>query len=176
LIIYGLILGFQIDDIYRSTDGYPGNESGAQRLHPHCSFGPAEVLFASFRTEGRVTTACLWHACRVVTLGCLLVIMGITMVILGKLFLTKMFRKSLFFYANEIAFFGVTFHVDCICHLQTHDLIFDFTDTHHSKMRWNHSESQFHLRNASFWSCLRQLGFLFYLHNIIEVCLDPPAE
>jgi hypothetical protein len=28
------------------------------RLQPHCSFGPAEVLFASFRQEGRVTTRC----------------------------------------------------------------------------------------------------------------------
>ncbi len=43
-------------------------------------------LFASFRSQGRVTSACLWHACRAVTVGALLIIMGITMAVLGKHF------------------------------------------------------------------------------------------
>jgi len=79
-----LFLGFHADDLSRTHEGYPTSETDQPRLQPHCSFGPAEALFASFRTEGRVTTACLWHACRVVTLGFILVIMGITFAIVGK--------------------------------------------------------------------------------------------
>lgn len=44
----------------------------------------AKPLFTSFKTEGRVTTSCLWHACRAVTVGCLLIIMGVTMAVLGE--------------------------------------------------------------------------------------------
>jgi len=40
--------------------------------------------FQSFRIEGRVTTSCLWHACRAVTIGTIMIITGITMAILGK--------------------------------------------------------------------------------------------
>ena len=42
------------------------------------------MAFSGFRMEGRVTTACLWHACRAVTIGTLLIGMGITMIILGE--------------------------------------------------------------------------------------------
>ena len=41
-------------------------------------------LCPSFRSQGRVTSGCLWHACRAVTIGVLLIIFGITMAILGK--------------------------------------------------------------------------------------------
>lgn len=44
----------------------------------------AKPLFTSFKTEGRVTTSCLWHACRAVTVGCLLIVLGVTMAVLGK--------------------------------------------------------------------------------------------
>ena len=46
--------------------------------------GSGNVPCASFRTEGRVTSACLWHACRAVTIGALLIGLGITMAILGN--------------------------------------------------------------------------------------------
>ena len=47
--------------------------------------GPAaKPLFTSFKTEGHVSTTCLWHACRAVTVGSLLIVMGITMAVLGK--------------------------------------------------------------------------------------------
>ena len=38
---------------------------------------------ANFRGEGRVTTGCLWHACRAVTLGLALVITGVCLTVLG---------------------------------------------------------------------------------------------
>ena len=48
--------------------------------------GPsAKPLFTKFKAEGHVTTACLWHACRAVTFGSLLIVMGITMAVLGKI-------------------------------------------------------------------------------------------
>ena len=47
--------------------------------------GPsAKPLFSKFKAEGHVTSACLWHACRAVTFGSLLIIMGITMAVLGE--------------------------------------------------------------------------------------------
>ena len=46
--------------------------------------GPsAKPLFSKFKVEGHVTSTCLWHACRAVTIGSLLIIMGITMAVLG---------------------------------------------------------------------------------------------
>ena len=44
----------------------------------------AKPLCSKFKAEGHVTSACLWHACRAVTFGSLLIIMGITMAVLGK--------------------------------------------------------------------------------------------
>ena len=41
-------------------------------------------LFSSFRVQGRVTTSCLWHSCRAVTIGAILIASGITMAIMGK--------------------------------------------------------------------------------------------
>ena len=34
--------------------------------------------------EGHVTSTCLWHACRAVTIGSLLIVMGMAMSILGE--------------------------------------------------------------------------------------------
>ena len=42
-------------------------------------------LMANFRGEGRVTTGCLWHACRAVTIGIALIITGISLTIIGYL-------------------------------------------------------------------------------------------
>jgi len=39
---------------------------------------------ASIRPTGKVGSACLWHACRAITLGSLLVITGITLCVLGQ--------------------------------------------------------------------------------------------
>ena len=39
---------------------------------------------ASIRRTGKVGSACLWHACRAITLGSLLVITGITLCVLGQ--------------------------------------------------------------------------------------------
>ena len=56
----------------------------------HCDIGhgdngpSAKPLFSTFRAEGHVTSTCLWHACRAVTIGALLIVMGMTMSILGK--------------------------------------------------------------------------------------------
>ena len=52
----------------------------------HGGNGPsAKPLFSKFKAEGHVTSACLWHACRAVTVGSLLIVMGITMAVLGKI-------------------------------------------------------------------------------------------
>ena len=42
-------------------------------------------LMANFRGEGKVTTGCLWHACRAVTIGIALIITGISLTIIGYL-------------------------------------------------------------------------------------------
>ena len=42
-------------------------------------------LMSNFRGEGRVTTGCLWHACRAVTIGIALIITGISLTIIGYL-------------------------------------------------------------------------------------------
>ena len=42
-------------------------------------------LMNNFRGEGRVTTGCLWHACRAVTIGIALIITGISLTIIGYL-------------------------------------------------------------------------------------------
>ena len=39
---------------------------------------------ARLRGEGRVTTECLWHACRAVTVGVLLVITGLVLTVIGE--------------------------------------------------------------------------------------------
>ena len=51
----------------------------------HGDNGPsAKPLFSAFRAaEGHVTSTCLWHACRAVTIGSLLIVMGMTMAVLG---------------------------------------------------------------------------------------------
>ena len=42
-------------------------------------------LMANFRGEGRVTTGCLWHSCRAVTIGIALILTGISLTIIGYL-------------------------------------------------------------------------------------------
>ena len=42
-------------------------------------------LMSNFRGEGRVTTGCLWHACRAVTIGIALIVTGISLTIIGYL-------------------------------------------------------------------------------------------
>ena len=53
------------------------------------------MAFSGFRMEGRVTTACLWHACRAVTIGTLLIGMGITMIILGEFYINQAFYHEI---------------------------------------------------------------------------------
>ena len=48
----------------------------------------AKPLFSTFRVEGHVTTSCLWHGCRAVTIGSFLIIMGMTMSVLGELIIS----------------------------------------------------------------------------------------
>ncbi len=51
----------------------------------HGDNGPsAKPLFSTFRVEGHVTSTCLWHACRAVTIGSFLIVMGMTMAVLGE--------------------------------------------------------------------------------------------
>ena len=74
--------------LFSSTDDTDGD--GLQKywgpLISQGGNGPsAKPLFTSFKTEGHVSTACLWHACRAVTVGSLLIILGITMAVLGKM-------------------------------------------------------------------------------------------
>ena len=67
------------------TDGGDGLTKYWGPLISQGGNGPsAKPLFTSFKTEGHVSTACLWHACRAVTIGSLLIILGITMAVLGK--------------------------------------------------------------------------------------------
>ena len=47
--------------------------------------GQQTRLMSNFRGEGRVTTGCLWHACRAVTIGIALIITGISLTIIGYL-------------------------------------------------------------------------------------------
>ena len=54
-------------------------------IRPICTM----PTFQSFRIEGRVTTSCLWHACRAVTIGTILIGTGITMAILGNITANK---------------------------------------------------------------------------------------
>ena len=42
-------------------------------------------LITNWRGEGRVTTGCLWHACRAVTIGIALIITGISLTVIGYL-------------------------------------------------------------------------------------------
>ena len=70
--------------------GFPGIISGWNfqfwfTVIGHGDNGPsAKPLFSTFRAEGHVTSTCLWHACRAVTIGALLIVMGMAMSILGK--------------------------------------------------------------------------------------------
>lgn len=65
----------------------------------HGDNGPsAKPLFSTFRVEGHVTSTCLWHACRAVTIGSLLIVMGMTMAVLGKLLLSSSLDKHLLSY------------------------------------------------------------------------------
>ena len=60
----------------------------------HGDNGPsAKPLFSTFRAEGHVTSTCLWHACRAVTIGALLIVMGMAMSILGKFNFNLRFLK-----------------------------------------------------------------------------------
>ena len=43
------------------------------------------TLMTSWRGEGRVTTGCLWHSCRAVTLGIALILTGISLTVIGYL-------------------------------------------------------------------------------------------
>lgn len=44
--------------------------------------------------QGRVTTSCLWHSCRAITLGGMLIVIGITMAILGKTLIGKLLGEG----------------------------------------------------------------------------------
>ena len=45
-------------------------------------------LSSSFRGEGCVTTGCLWHACRAVTIGIFLVITGVFLTVFGMILIS----------------------------------------------------------------------------------------
>ena len=76
---------FHLSKMGARQNGAQGNpevsdvEAG-RMIRPICTM----PTFQSFRIEGRVTTSCLWHACRAVTIGTILIGTGITMAILGK--------------------------------------------------------------------------------------------
>ena len=61
-------------------------------LRPMCTM----PTFQSFRIEGRVTTSCLWHACRAVTIGTILIGTGITMAILGNSSSNEIHERKIF--------------------------------------------------------------------------------
>lgn len=69
-----------------STRLFPSKEFDAvtQYCKAHLKLSSKTSGCSPFRTHGRVTAACLWHACRVVTIGILLMGIGIVMSILGK--------------------------------------------------------------------------------------------
>ena len=52
-------------------------------------------LITNFRGEGRVTTGCLWHACRAVTIGLALIITGISLTVIGYLSDQRDYREHL---------------------------------------------------------------------------------
>ena len=63
-------------------------QPSSHKLDPHQSDHPGYIapkLMANFRGEGRVTTGCLWHACRAVTIGVALIITGISLTVIGYL-------------------------------------------------------------------------------------------
>ena len=66
----------------KHISGVDGGVGGGMGVILGSSIGPT---FSSFRMEGRVTTSCLWHACRAVTIGTLLIGLGITMIVLGEI-------------------------------------------------------------------------------------------
>ena len=66
----------------KHISGVDGGVGGGMGVILGSSIRPT---FSSFRMEGRVTTSCLWHACRAVTIGTLLIGLGITMVVLGEI-------------------------------------------------------------------------------------------
>lgn len=68
---------------FRRRSGNSNAEAG-QDQQPHAHHVYVNDNSSSFRSQGRVTSACLWHAFRAVTVGVLLIAIGITMAILGK--------------------------------------------------------------------------------------------
>ena len=66
-----------------NTGRHHQNDQEAGMAQGHRSL-PTMPLFSSFKIEGRVTTSCLWHCCRAVTVGAILIAAGITMAIYGK--------------------------------------------------------------------------------------------
>ena len=66
----------------KHISGVDGGVGGGMGVILGSSIRPT---FSSFRMEGRVTTSCLWHACRAVTFGTLLIGLGITMIVLGEI-------------------------------------------------------------------------------------------
>jgi len=61
----------------------PGNTVLSATLRS-LGIGRSGATVTSGPMHGRVTTACLWHACQAVTLGVLLIIVGIVMSVLGN--------------------------------------------------------------------------------------------
>ena len=53
------------------------------------------ALMTSWRGEGRVTTGCLWHACRAVTIGLALIITGISLTVIGYLSDQREYKEHL---------------------------------------------------------------------------------
>ena len=59
-------------------------------------FDPSDILGSLCRAEGHVTSTCLWHACRAVTIGALLIVMGMAMSVLGKLHKISLLIRLIF--------------------------------------------------------------------------------
>ena len=68
-------------------------------------------LMANFRGEGRVTTGCLWHACRAVTIGIALIITGISLTIIGYLTDQKEYQAIILHRLKEKFILGVKYAV-----------------------------------------------------------------
>lgn len=72
---------FSIRDI---ISGFQDEEFHIKPLATSCSIGVAGSILPNFRSERHVSVTCLWHAISVVSIGCLLVILGISMITFGK--------------------------------------------------------------------------------------------
>ena len=78
---------------YAANKGEPVN--GKMQSDTQSTYMSSNKLMTNFRGEGRVTTGCLWHACRAVTIGIALIITGISLTVIGYLSDQKEYKEHL---------------------------------------------------------------------------------